>query len=196
MMLREFLTLLRPALRLLVLLTLLTGVLYPLTITAMAQVLFPYQANGSLLTDDGQVIGSEWIGQAFSRPDYFWSRPSAVAYDASASSGSNLAPTSARLIENVGERVTALHTLDPDNDARIPVDLVTASGSGLDPHISPAAADYQAQRVADARGLPLATVESVIAAHIEGRQFGILGEPRVNVLRLNRALDAIDGGER
>lgn len=187
-------TQLRPALILLALLTLITGVLYPLTVTALAQALFPRQANGSLVVENGQPVGSSLIGQPFDDPAYFWGRPSATApfpYNAAASSGSNLGPTSAALMENVQARLVALRAADPDNSAPVPVDLVTASGSGLDPHISPAAARYQAGRVARVRGLDLAEVNRLIDEHTEGRTFGVLGEPRVNVLLLNLALDAL-----
>jgi K+-transporting ATPase ATPase C chain len=184
--------LVRPAVLLLLLFTLLTGVLYPLLITGLAQVLFPRQANGSLITYEGRVVGSELIGQAFARPDYFWSRPSATApyaYNAGASTGSNLGPLNPALKEAVAARVDALKKADPDNALPIPVDLVTASGSGLDPDISPAAAYYQVHRVAKARGMSEAALRKLVDAHVEGRTLGILGEPRVNVLRLNRALD-------
>jgi K+-transporting ATPase ATPase C chain len=182
----------RPALTMLLALTLLTGVVYPLIVTGLAQILFPQQATGSLVARDGRVIGSELIGQYFDAPKYFWSRPSATSpfpYNAAASSGSNLGPTNPVLIEAVKTRVAALRAADPGNEAPVPVDLVTASGSGLDPHISPAAALYQAKRVARARGLDENQVKGLIARHTEGRQFGILGEPRVNVLKLNLALD-------
>ena len=185
---------LRAALMLLLTLTALTGVLYPLIVTGFAQVLFPNQANGSLITRDGRVIGSELIGQHFDDAHYFWGRPSATGpfpYNAAASSGSNLGPTSPVLIETVKTRVAALRAADPDNAASVPVDLVTASGSGLDPHISPAAALYQVHRVARARGLGEGQVEDLVARYTEGRQFGFLGEPRVNVLKLNLALDAV-----
>ena len=182
----------KPAIMLLLLLTLLTGLVYPLGITALAQLLFPYQANGSLIVKDGRVVGSSLIGQPFDDPKYFWSRPSATApfsYNAAASSGSNLGPTNEALMKAVQSRVDALKASDPDNGAPIPVDLVTASGSGLDPHISPAAAEYQVRRVARNRGLDEATVRQMVAQHTQGRQWGILGEPRVNVLKLNLALD-------
>ncbi len=188
-------TQLKPAIVLLILLTLITGVLYPLTVTALAQVAFPGQANGSLILQEGQPVGSSLIGQPFDDPAYFWGRPSATGpfpYNAAASSGSNLGPTSAVLMENVQARLNALRAADPDNDvAPMPVDLVTASGSGLDPHISVAAARYQAARVARARGLELADVNRLIDEYTQGRTFGLLGEPRVNVLLLNLALDAL-----
>ena len=183
---------LRPALTMLLALTLLTGVVYPLIVTGLAQIMFPQQANGSLMVREGKVIGSELIGQYFDEPKYFWGRPSATSpfpYNAAASSGSNLGPTNPVLIEAVKTRVAALRAADPGNEAPVPVDLVTASGSGLDPHISPAAAQYQVKRVARARGLDVNAVKELVARHIEGRQFGFLGEPRLNVLKLNLALD-------
>jgi K+-transporting ATPase ATPase C chain len=183
---------LRPALVSLLLLTLLTGLLYPLAVTGIAQALFPYQANGSLLVQNGQVVGSELIGQNFTEPKYFWGRLSAtgpVPYNAAASSGSNLGPLNEALFAATQARIDALKAADPENTAPIPVDLVTASASGLDPHISPAAAEYQVHRVAAARELDEAAVRDLVARHTEGRQFGFLGEPRVNVLRLNLALD-------
>jgi K+-transporting ATPase ATPase C chain len=189
----------RPTIVMLVLLTIITGLLYPLTVTAIAQVAFPSQANGSLIYDkDDQPVGSSLIGQSFDQPNYFWGRLSATgafpynafnAENLTASSGSNLGPTSKALLEAVQARVDALHTADPGNTAPIPVDLVTASGSGLDPHISIAAALYQTPRVARARGLSEEAVRRLIAEHTEDRQFGLLGEPRVNVLALNLALD-------
>lgn len=183
---------LRPALVALVILTILTGVIYPFVVTLIAQVAFPSQANGSLIVQNGTVVGSALIGQAFDDPKYFWSRPSAtgpVAYNASASSGSNLGPTNPALMEAVQGRVQALRAADPGNTAPIPVDLVTASGSGLDPHISVAAANYQVGRVARARNLDAARVQQLVTQFIEGRTFSILGEPRVNVVQLNLALD-------
>ena len=183
---------LKPALLMLALLTVLTGGVYPLLVTGIAQGLFPHQANGSLIEQDGKVVGSELIGQPFSDPKYFWGRPSAtgpVAYNASASSGSNLGPLNPALEEAVKVRIDALKASDPANTTPIPVDLVTASGSGLDPHISPAAASWQAPRIARIRGLSEAGVMQFIDAHTEGRQLGLLGEPRVNVLTLNEALD-------
>jgi K+-transporting ATPase ATPase C chain len=184
-------TQLRPALTLLALFTILTGVIYPLVITGIAQVAFPNQANGSLVVMDGRAYGSELIGQQFDDPKYFWGRPSAAGYDAAASSGSNYGPTNPALLEAVQERIDALKAADPENTLPIPVDLVTASGSGLDPHISVAAALYQVHRVASARGLDEAEVASLVEKYTEGRQFGFLGEPRVNVLLLNLALDGI-----
>lgn len=186
---------LRSALMMFFILTILTGVAYPLAVTAIAQLLFPHQANGSLISKDGKPIGSTLIGQPFDDPEYFWGRPSATApfpYNAAASSGSNLGPTNPALIETVKTRVAALKAADPRNDAPVPVDLVTASGSGLDPHISPAAAEYQVRRVARARGREEAFVRTLVSQHTEGRQLGMLGERRVNVLALNLALDATD----
>ncbi|HET9331539.1 MAG TPA: potassium-transporting ATPase subunit KdpC [Steroidobacteraceae bacterium] len=186
--------LLRPALLLFLLLSVLTGLVYPLLVTAVAQALFPYQAGGSLVVRDGHVVGSALIGQAFSDPGHFWSRPSATTpqpYDGTASGGSNLGPLNPALTALVKARVAALRGADPGNSAPVPVDLVTASASGLDPHISVAAADYQAVRVARVRGLELARVQALIAGHTEGRLAGVLGEPRVNVLQLNLALDAL-----
>lgn len=185
---------LRPTLAALAALTLITGAAYPLAVTAAAQIAFPAQANGSLLREGERVIGSALIGQPFTDPRYFWGRPSATApepYSAQASAGSNLAPTSPALAEAVAARIAALRAADPGSTAKVPVDLVTASGSGLDPHISPAAAAYQLRRVARARALPEETVARLVEAHTEGRWLGVLGEPRVNVLRLNLALDAL-----
>src|SRR6266851_5102541 len=185
---------LRPALVILALMTLLTGVVYPLVVTGIGQVVFPWQANGSLIVKDGKVLGSVLIGQPFDDPKYFWSRPSATspfADNAASSSGSNLSPTNPDLVKAVQGRVDALRAADPGNTARVPVDLVTASGSGLDPHISPAAALYQVPRVAKARKLPPETVRELVERHIEGRFLGFLGEPRVNVLTLNLALDSV-----
>jgi potassium-transporting ATPase KdpC subunit len=185
-------TQLRPALVSLVALTLITGLLYPLVVTGIAQVLFPRQANGSLILIDGKPVGSSLIGQPFDAPKYFWGRPSATSpfpYNAAASSGSNLGPTNDALIKAVQARIDALKAADPDNPLSLPVDLVTASGSGLDPHISPAAAAYQVRRIARVRGLDETVVQRLVAQHTEGRQLGVLGEPRVNVLTLNLALD-------
>ena len=186
---------LRSALMMFFILTILTGVAYPLAVTAIAQLLFPHQANGSLISKDAKPIGSTLIGQPFDDPKYFWGRPSATApfpYNAAASSGSNLGPTNPALIETVKMRVAALKAADPGNDTPVPVDLVTASGSGLDPHISPASAEYQVRRVARARGREEAFVRTLVSQHTEGRQLGMLGERRVNVLALNLALDATD----
>ncbi len=183
-----------PALLLLLIFTVLTGLLYPLVITGIAQVAFPSAANGSLLVRDGKVLGSGLIGQAFTSPKYFWSRPSATGpgpYNAASSSGSNLGPTNPDLEKSVKERVAKLKESDPGNTAPIPVDLVTASGSGLDPHISVAAARWQLARVAKARNLPEDQVRQLVAQFTQSPQFGILGEARVNVLRLNLALDAL-----
>ena len=189
----EILKLLKPALLYLLLLTLITGGVYPALVTGLAQLLFPRQANGSLIVRDGQAVGSELIGQPFADPAYFWGRPSATGpfpYNAAASSGSNLGPTNPALLEAVKGRIEALRQVDPANPAPIPADLVTASASGLDPHISPAAAFYQVARVAKARGLAAEQVKSLVAEYSEGRQWGFLGEPRVNVLKLNLALEA------
>ena len=183
---------LRPAFFMLLILTLITGVLYPLAVTGIAQVVFPRQANGSLImTEGGKAVGSELIGQQFDDPKYYWGRLSAAGYNAAASSGSNYGPMNPDLLKAVQSRIDALKAADPDNTLPIPVDLVTASGSGLDPHISVAAALYQVHRVAAARGLSEAEVQSLVDKYTEGRQFGILGEPRVNVLLLNLALDGI-----
>jgi potassium-transporting ATPase KdpC subunit len=182
----------RPAIVLLVVFTVLTGVVYPVIVTGIAQAVFPRQANGSLIVKDGRVVGSSLIGQPFDDPKYFWSRPSATTpfpYNAASSSGSNLSPTNPDLVKAVQGRVDALRAADFDTKAPVPVDLVTASASGLDPHISPAAALYQVGRVAKARKLDEATVRRLVELHTEGRQLGVLGEPRVNVLELNLALD-------
>jgi K+-transporting ATPase ATPase C chain len=187
---------LRPTLVALLLFTAITGIVYPLVVTGITQVLFPRQANGSLIVKDGKAVGSELIGQPFDDPKYFWGRPSATSPfpdNAGASSGSNQGPTNPALAKAVQERVDALRAADPDNRAPIPVDLVTASGSGLDPHISPAAALYQVRRVAKARSLAEEAIRRLVEQHVEGRQFGFLGEPRVNVLKLNLALDASKG---
>lgn len=187
---------LRPAVVSFLLLTLITGLAYPLLVTGVAQVVFPDQANGSLIMKDGKPVGSELIGQAFSDPKYFWGRPSATGpmpNNAAASSGSNLGPLNPALMDAIKGRVQALKEADPGNTAPVPVDLVTASASGLDPHISPAGAEYQVQRVARLRGLAPDAVHVLVAQHTEDRQFGILGEPRVNVLKLNLALDAKRG---
>jgi K+-transporting ATPase ATPase C chain len=183
---------LRAALVCLVFFALLTGLAYPLAMTGLAQAVFPYEANGSLLERGGRAVGSEIIGQPFDDPRYFWGRPSATspfAYNAAASAGSNLGPTNPALEEAVKARVAALRTADPGNTRPIPVDLVTASGSGLDPHISVAAALYQVPRVARARGMSQQQVQALVGRFTQGRQFGLLGEPRVDVLELNLALD-------
>jgi K+-transporting ATPase ATPase C chain len=191
---------LRPALVLFALMTLLTGVFYPLVVTGIAQLAFPSQANGSLIRNSGNLIGSRLIGQYFTSPKYFWGRLSATngspytAFDPAiltGSSGSNLGPLSQTLVENIQQRVDALHAADPGNVLPIPVDLVTASASGLDPHISVAAAMYQLPRVARARGMSEAVLSDLIAKYTESGVFGFLGEPGVNVLLLNLALDAI-----
>jgi K+-transporting ATPase ATPase C chain len=193
-------TQLRPAFFMLLILTLITGVIYPLAVTGIAQVLFPSQSNGSLIMADGKAVGSELIGQQFDDPSYFWGRISATgtfpynafnAENLTASSGSNYGPLNTALTDMVQARIDALKAADPDNTLPIPVDLVTASGSGLDPHISVAAALYQVHRVASARGLSEADVQSLVEKNTEGRQFGFLGEPRVNVLKLNLALDGL-----
>ncbi|RYU58969.1 potassium-transporting ATPase subunit KdpC [Methylolobus aquaticus] len=184
---------LKPAFLMLLVLTLLTGAVYPAAVTGLAQLFAADQANGSLIPSaDGDARGSRLIGQAFSDGKYFWGRPSATApypYNAAASSGSNLGPSNPALVQAVSARIAALRATDTGNSASIPVDLVTASGSGLDPHISPAAAAYQVPRVAKQRGLPVAALQEFVERHVELRQFGILGEARVNVVELNLALD-------
>ncbi|MGD0676355.1 MAG: potassium-transporting ATPase subunit KdpC [Polyangiaceae bacterium] len=189
----------RPALVVLAALTLVTGLVYPLLVTGIAQAAFSHEANGSLIVKDGKVVGSELIGQSFDDPKYFWGRLSATTdangkalpYNGGSSVGSNLGPTNPALTDEVKGRIDALKASDPDTQAPIPVDLVTSSGSGLDPDISPAAALYQVHRVAKVRGMDEARVFSLVVAHTQGRQLGILGEPRVNVLSLNLALDAM-----
>jgi K+-transporting ATPase ATPase C chain len=186
-------TYLKPAVIMLLLFTLLTGGIYPVVVTLLSQWFFPAQANGSLLKDSqGQLVGSALIGQTFSEPKYFWSRPSATSpysYNASASSGSNLGPTNSALIDAVAARIQALKDADPDNKALVPVDLITASGSGLDPQISLAAAEYQIPRIAKIRKISENKIRELVTAHTQDRQWGIFGEPRVNVLPLNLALD-------
>lgn len=193
-------SILRPALVLLLIFTLLTGVVYPLVVTGIVQVIFPHQANGSLITENGKTVGSELIGQQFDQPQYFWGRISATgdfpynAFNAATltgSSGSNYGPTNPVLKEMVQARIDALHAADPTNTQPIPVDLVTSSGSGLDPNISVAAAKYQIPRVVRARGLSEAEVQALVDEYTQSRTLGFLGEPRVNVLKLNLALDGI-----
>ena len=189
---------LRAAVVMLLAFTVITGFAYPLLITGVAQAAFPHQANGSLIERDGKTVGSSLIGQSFDDPRYFWGRLSATTdsngkalpYNGASSYASNLGPTNPALVDEVKARIDALHAADPDNQAAIPVDLVTSSGSGLDPEISPAAAAYQVGRVARARGLDEARVKALVAAHTLDRQLGFLGESRVNVLELNLALDA------
>jgi len=184
---------LKPALLLFLALTVLTGVIYPGVVTGLGQLLFNRQANGSLIERDGKTVGSGLLGQAFSSPRYFWGRPSATGPmpdNGAVSSGSNQGAINPVLEAAVRDRIAALRAADPDNHRKVPVDLVTASASGLDPQISPAAAEYQVERVARARGMQPAQVRALVAAATEGRTFGVLGEPRVNVLQLNLALDA------
>lgn len=182
---------LMPSFRMLFALTLLTGLIYPLIITGIAQIVFPQKANGSPVMQNGKIIGSEFVGQYFNDPKYFWGRPSATfpAYNASASSGSNLGPSSKALTEIVGRRIKILREADPENAFIIPADLVTASGSGLDPHISIEAATYQIHRIAPLRGISEKKLSELIQRFTEPRKFGIWGQPRVHVLKLNRALD-------
>ena len=187
-------SMLRPAFSLLVAFTLITGLVYPLAVTGLARFFFPQQAGGSLIVQDGHVVGSALIGQPFDDPRYFWGRPSATTPfpdNAGASSGSNLGQANPELQRQVAARLAALHAADPGNARPVPVDLVTASASGLDPDISPAAADYQVERVARARGLAVAKVRALVAASTQDRTFELLGEPRVNVLKLNLALDEL-----
>jgi potassium-transporting ATPase KdpC subunit len=183
---------LRPALVVFGLLSVITGIVYPAIVTVAGRIAFPEQVSGSVLERDGRAVGSALLGQPFSEPRYFWSRPSATSpqpYNGGASSGSNLGAINPALAEAVAARVAALRTADPGNERAVPVDLVTASGSGLDPHVTPAAARYQAARVARARGLDESELLALVERHIEGRTLGVLGEPRVNVLQLNLALD-------
>lgn len=185
--------LLRPAVSLFVLLSLVTGLLYPAAVTGVAQLAFPNAAEGSLIFKEGKPVGSELIGQNFTKAKYFWGRPSATSpqpYNAGASSGSNQGPLNPALSDAVKSRVEVLRAADPGNTLPVPIDLVSASASGLDPHISPAAAEYQAERVARARKLEAQRVRQLIAQHTEGRELGVFGEARVNVLKLNLALDA------
>lgn len=184
----------RPAILILAIFTVITGVLYPAVITGIAQFFFPYQANGSIILRNGQPAGSALMGQSFDDPKYFWGRLSATApfaYNASASSGSNLGPLNGVLTQTVQARVDALRAVDPGNTTQPPVDLVTASASGLDPHISPAAAEYQVARVAKARSMDVVAVRRLVAQYTTGRTFGLLGEPVVNVLQLNTALNEV-----
>jgi K+-transporting ATPase ATPase C chain len=186
--------LIRNALTMLLVMTVITGLIYPLVATGVAQVLFPHQANGSLIERDGKPIGSELIGQSFTDPKYFWGRPSATTpqpYNGTGSNGSNLGPTNPALRDAVQQRIDALHAADPGNTAPVPSDLVTASGSGLDPEISPAAAQYQVARVARLRNLSVDQVQTLVVQAMQGRQLGLLGEARVNVLQLNLVLDGL-----
>ena len=186
--------LIRNALTMLLVMTVITGLVYPLIATGVAQVLFPHQANGSLIERDGKPIGSELIGQYFDDPRYFWGRPSATTPqpdNGTASNGSNLGPSNTALRDAVQQRIDALRKADPASTAPVPADLVTASASGLDPEVSPAAAQYQVARVARVRHLDVGQVQALVAKFTQGRQLGLLGEPRVNVLRLNLALDGL-----
>jgi len=188
------LLLVRRSLVCLAMMVLLTGLVYPLVMTAVGYLVFPHRSQGSLIVRDGKIVGSELIGQPFDSPRYFWSRPSAtgpVPYHAGASAGSNLGPTNPKLEEAVRQRVARLRAADPNNDLPIPADLVTASGSGLEVYISPAAAQYQVSRVARARGLTVAQVQALVARNTHGRQWGFLGQPRTNVVTLNLALDGL-----
>jgi K+-transporting ATPase KdpC subunit len=190
---------LRPAIVSFIALSVITGLAYPFVITGISKVIFPRQAGGSLIVKDGKVLGSEWIGQSFTAPKDFWGRPSATVdadskplpYNGANSGGSNLAPSNPDLTKAVQDRIAALRAADPETTGPVPVDLVTASGSGLDPHISPASAAYQVHRVAKARSLDEAKVRDLVTAHIEGPQLGLLGESRVNVLKLNLALNEL-----
>ncbi len=185
------------ALRLFLVLTLITGVLYPLAVTAIAQTVFKNQANGSLIVKDGKVVGSKLIGQQFDEPKYLWGRPSStspVPYNAASSSGSNLGPTNPALKENLQKMVKQYHDADPTNSEKVPTELVTASASGLDPHISIASAEYQLPRIASQRHIPLPEIKRLLREHTAGRSLGILGEPVVNVLEFNLALDDLSKG--
>ena len=187
-------TMIRNAFMSLVVFTILTGLIYPMAVTGISQAIFPDQANGSIIMSNGRPVGSLLIGQQFDDPKYFWGRPSATSpypYNSASSSGSNLGPNNPDLMKAIQKRVHALHEADPGNTTRIPVDLVTASGSGLDPHISPASAAYQVHRVARLRGIDETIVSALVAANIEERQLGIMGEPVVNVLKMNLALDEL-----
>jgi len=184
----------RSSLLMLLVMTVLTGLVYPFVVTGLAQALFPHRANGSLLERDGKLVGSVLIGQPFDEAGYFWSRPSATSplpYNAGSSGGSNLGPTNPALKDAVRARVATLRAADPENQSPVPVDLVTSSASGLDPHISPAAAEYQVHRVAKARGIGEDRLRQLVAEHTQGRTLGLLGEPRVNVVELNLALDRL-----
>jgi K+-transporting ATPase ATPase C chain len=188
--------LLRQSIVMLLLMTFITGIAYPLAATGLAQLIFPQQANGSLIEKDGKPIGSALIGQSFTDAKYFWGRPSATSpnpNNAASSSGSNTGPTNPALIDTIKQRIDALHAVDPTNKAPVPVDLITASASGLDPEISPAAAQYQVARVAQVRKLSVSQVQALVDQYTSGRTLGILGEPRVNVLKLNLALDGSHG---
>ena len=188
------LKMIRQAVVVLVLLGVMVGLIYPLAVTGISQAFFSHKADGSMIVRDGTIVGSQLIGQPFSAPEYFWPRPSATAdfpYNAASSSGSNLGPTNPDLLQAVADRAAALRAADTENGRPIPIDLVTASASGLDPNISPAAADYQVPRVARTRGMSEQAVRTLVAEHTAGRQLGVLGEPRVNVLELNAALDAL-----
>jgi K+-transporting ATPase ATPase C chain len=192
-MTRSFRRVVWPAISILIAMTLITGFIYPVIVTAIAQVAFPRQANGSMIVVDGETVGSSLIGQAFSQPGYFWGRPSAAGdgYDASSSAGSNLGPTSKDLIDRIAAEVDRLR--EANGEGPVPVDLVTTSASGLDPHISPAAAEYQVARVAETRGLTVDEVRAAVARHTEQPVLGFLGQARVNVLELNLDLDGVIG---
>jgi K+-transporting ATPase ATPase C chain len=186
-------SLLRQSVLILIVLSMVTGVVYPAAVTILAQVIFPNQANGSLIERDGKVVGSGLVGQQFDDPKYFWSRPSATtpAYNGGASTGSNFGPTNPAQLTAVKDRMKALRDAHPDQTGPVPIDLVTASGSGLDPDISPAAAEYQVNRVAKTRSIDAQAVRELVQKHTASRQFGLVGEPRVNVLKLNLALDSL-----